>query len=373
MNAVVASGVPAADFARGFDTAWVDFTKGLGAPVGAVLAASRELIDEAWRYKQMMGGAMRQAGIAGGRRRCTRSTTTSSGWPTTTPTRAASPRGWPDLPGVEHRRGPRRDEHRHLRASPTRTSCAAALCERRCPARAARPAAAARGHAPRRGRRRHRPRARRCFVRSWRPRRLKRPAHELRRHEQDEAGKPDLQRCAARRCWRPRRRPPRRAATATRSTSPSREPHVAVAVLAPGADDRHRDDRDAATSPPPRSGTGPRKIASAGTNRMPPPTPIRPATAPARKPEHDRGELAHPISSSIATTTSMAGEQQRDRASRTGAAEAHVPPITPATAGRPTSRPFADVDVAVGAMCATAATRDQTIAASEVPVASCSG
>jgi threonine aldolase len=63
MNAVVASGVPAADFAGGFDTAWIDFTKGLGAPVGAVLAGSRELIDEAWRYKQMIGGAMRQAGI----------------------------------------------------------------------------------------------------------------------------------------------------------------------------------------------------------------------------------------------------------------------------------------------------------------------
>jgi threonine aldolase len=63
MNAVVASGVPAAEYARGFDTAWIDFTKGLGAPVGAVLAASQELIDEAWRYKQMMGGAMRQAGI----------------------------------------------------------------------------------------------------------------------------------------------------------------------------------------------------------------------------------------------------------------------------------------------------------------------
>ena len=63
MNAVVASGVSAADFAGGFDTAWVDFTKGLGAPVGACLAASRELIDEAWRLKQMMGGSLRQAGI----------------------------------------------------------------------------------------------------------------------------------------------------------------------------------------------------------------------------------------------------------------------------------------------------------------------
>jgi len=63
MNAAVESGVAAADYARGFDTAWIDFTKGLGAPVGAVLAASQELIDEAWRYKQMMGGAMRQAGV----------------------------------------------------------------------------------------------------------------------------------------------------------------------------------------------------------------------------------------------------------------------------------------------------------------------
>jgi threonine aldolase len=48
---------------QGFDTAWLDFTKGLGAPLGACLAASAELIDEAWRYKQMLGGAMRQAGI----------------------------------------------------------------------------------------------------------------------------------------------------------------------------------------------------------------------------------------------------------------------------------------------------------------------
>jgi threonine aldolase len=63
MNAVVAAGVPAAEFARGFDTVWLDFTKGLGAPVGACLAGSAELIEEAWRYKQMIGGAMRQAGI----------------------------------------------------------------------------------------------------------------------------------------------------------------------------------------------------------------------------------------------------------------------------------------------------------------------
>ncbi|MEA2454357.1 MAG: threonine aldolase [Thermoleophilaceae bacterium] len=63
MNAVVASGVSAAEYAGGFDTAWLDFTKGLGAPVGAVLCGSAELIEEGWRWKQQMGGAMRQAGI----------------------------------------------------------------------------------------------------------------------------------------------------------------------------------------------------------------------------------------------------------------------------------------------------------------------
>jgi threonine aldolase len=63
MNAVVASGVSAAEYAGSFDTAWLDFSKGLGAPVGAVLCGSRELIDEAWRWKQMLGGSMRQSGV----------------------------------------------------------------------------------------------------------------------------------------------------------------------------------------------------------------------------------------------------------------------------------------------------------------------
>jgi threonine aldolase len=63
MNAVVASRTSAAEFAGGFDTAWLDFTKGLGAPVGAVLAGSHDLIGEAWRWKQQMGGAFRQSGI----------------------------------------------------------------------------------------------------------------------------------------------------------------------------------------------------------------------------------------------------------------------------------------------------------------------
>jgi threonine aldolase len=63
LNAAVAAGVGAASYATDFDTAWIDFSKGLGAPVGACLAGSAETIAEAWRYKQMLGGAMRQAGI----------------------------------------------------------------------------------------------------------------------------------------------------------------------------------------------------------------------------------------------------------------------------------------------------------------------
>ena len=68
LNAVVATGVPAREYADPFDSAWIDLSKGLGAPVGAVLAGSREFIDDAWRFKQRFGGAMRQAGIiaAGG-------------------------------------------------------------------------------------------------------------------------------------------------------------------------------------------------------------------------------------------------------------------------------------------------------------------
>ena len=63
LNAVVASGRPAAAFARGYDSAWIDMSKGLGAPVGGVLAGTREFIAEALRFKHQFGGAMRQAGI----------------------------------------------------------------------------------------------------------------------------------------------------------------------------------------------------------------------------------------------------------------------------------------------------------------------
>jgi threonine aldolase len=63
LNACVATGIRARDMAEGWDSAWIDFSKGLGAPVGGVIAGSRDFIDEVWRWKQRLGGSMRQAGI----------------------------------------------------------------------------------------------------------------------------------------------------------------------------------------------------------------------------------------------------------------------------------------------------------------------
>jgi threonine aldolase len=63
MNAVIAAGVPAHEMTAKCDSVWLDFTKGLGAPLGAVLCGSAAFIDEAWRWKQRLGGSLRQAGI----------------------------------------------------------------------------------------------------------------------------------------------------------------------------------------------------------------------------------------------------------------------------------------------------------------------
>ena len=63
LNAVVQSGIDASRWVEGYDSCWIDFSKGLGAPVGAVLAGSAAFIDRAWRIKQQIGGAMRQSGI----------------------------------------------------------------------------------------------------------------------------------------------------------------------------------------------------------------------------------------------------------------------------------------------------------------------
>lgn len=63
LNACVASGIRAADYASGFDSVWIDFSKGLGAPGGAVLAGTGDFVREATRLKLRWGGAMRQSGI----------------------------------------------------------------------------------------------------------------------------------------------------------------------------------------------------------------------------------------------------------------------------------------------------------------------
>ncbi len=63
LNAAVATGISAATFAAAMDSVWIDLSKGLGCPVGAVLAGSPAFIDEAWRCKQRFGGAMRQSGM----------------------------------------------------------------------------------------------------------------------------------------------------------------------------------------------------------------------------------------------------------------------------------------------------------------------
>ncbi len=63
LNAVVASGVPAAQIGAHFDTVTLCLSKGLGCPLGALVAGSQELMTTARRLKHLFGGAMRQAGI----------------------------------------------------------------------------------------------------------------------------------------------------------------------------------------------------------------------------------------------------------------------------------------------------------------------
>jgi len=63
MNASIASGVTAKEIASHVDTVWIDLSKGLGAPVGAVLAGPADFIEKSRLLKHRYGGAMRQAGI----------------------------------------------------------------------------------------------------------------------------------------------------------------------------------------------------------------------------------------------------------------------------------------------------------------------
>jgi threonine aldolase len=62
-NAVVASERPVSELCAPFDTVSICFSKGLGAPVGSVLVGSKALVDVAHRWRKVLGGGMRQAGV----------------------------------------------------------------------------------------------------------------------------------------------------------------------------------------------------------------------------------------------------------------------------------------------------------------------
>jgi threonine aldolase len=63
LNAQVAAGVAARRMAAPCDSVWLDLSKGLGCPVGGVLAGSRAFIEAAWSWKHRLGGALRQSGV----------------------------------------------------------------------------------------------------------------------------------------------------------------------------------------------------------------------------------------------------------------------------------------------------------------------
>jgi threonine aldolase len=63
-NAIVASGVPAKEWGQCCDSVSVCFSKGLGAPIGSALAGTREFVARARRVRKMLGGGMRQVGVA---------------------------------------------------------------------------------------------------------------------------------------------------------------------------------------------------------------------------------------------------------------------------------------------------------------------
>src|SRR5690606_35630640 len=62
-NAAAALGVPIDEVCRGFDSVSICLSKGLGAPVGSVLLGSKTFLADAHRYRKMLGGGMRQAGV----------------------------------------------------------------------------------------------------------------------------------------------------------------------------------------------------------------------------------------------------------------------------------------------------------------------
>ena len=97
LNAMVAAGIAPDRMAAGMDSVWLDFTKGLGAPLGAVLCGSADFIDAAWRWKQRWAARCGRPASAPPPV-STRSTTMSIAWRRITPMRGTSPRAWPRSP-----------------------------------------------------------------------------------------------------------------------------------------------------------------------------------------------------------------------------------------------------------------------------------
>jgi len=62
-NAAIAEGIPAAEIAKPFDSVSICFSKGLGAPIGSMLLGSDTFIDRARRWRKVLGGGWRQAGL----------------------------------------------------------------------------------------------------------------------------------------------------------------------------------------------------------------------------------------------------------------------------------------------------------------------
>jgi threonine aldolase len=62
-NAAAATGISESELARPFDTVSVCFSKGLGAPIGSAFCGQKETVREARRFRKMLGGGMRQAGV----------------------------------------------------------------------------------------------------------------------------------------------------------------------------------------------------------------------------------------------------------------------------------------------------------------------
>ena len=62
-NAAVATGASLGDLAACADTVMVSLSKGLGCPIGSVLAGPLDLVERAWGFRKRLGGGMRQVGI----------------------------------------------------------------------------------------------------------------------------------------------------------------------------------------------------------------------------------------------------------------------------------------------------------------------